>query len=264
MTIDSSVTLHDVKRIAPSFFGASRYKSEMTYEDPAVQALRRLAYQCGGVRAIADAIDANWQSLDQIVKGVKLPSGAPRGVGAQLRRKLSERYPGWLTQTWDATDSATSKVLSLPVTTHEQTDIVIPQFETGGAMGHGLVLREQPGIIKQWTVSESWLQQNVHRVTSPRNLAIVTGFGPSMQPVFNPGDPLLVDTGVKRADSDGVYFFRVGDEGFVKQIQRIPTESGLILRAKSYNTLYDPFDITSGMDFEVFGRVVKVWKGEEF
>lgn len=236
----------------------------MTYEDPAVQALRRLAIQCGGVRTIAEAIEANWQTLDQIVKGVKLPSGAPRGVGAQLRRKLSERYPGWLTQTWEAEDSTSSKVLSLPVTNRELTDIVIPQFETGGAMGHGLVLREQPGIIKQWTVSESWLQQNVHRVTSHRNLAIVTGFGPSMQPVFNPGDPLLVDTGVKRADSDGVYFFRVADEGFVKQIQRIPTENGLILRAKSYNTLYDPFDITAGMDFEVFGRVVKVWKGEEF
>ncbi len=156
------------------------------------------------------------------------------------------------------------KVLSLPATIADKSDVVIPQFETGGAMGHGLVLREQPGIIKQWTVSESWLQQNVHRVTSPRNLAIVTGFGPSMRPVFNPGDPLLVDTGVKRVDSEGVYFFRVGDEGFVKQIQRIPTEDGLILRAKSYNTLYDPFDITKGMDFEVFGRVVKVWKGEEF
>jgi phage repressor protein C with HTH and peptisase S24 domain len=50
----------------------------------------------------------------------------------------------------------------------------------------------------------------------------------------------------------------------VKQLQRIPTSHGLILRAKSYNTLYDPFDISEGMDFQVFARVVKVWKGEEF
>jgi len=146
----------------------------------------------------------------------------------------------------------------------EAEGVKILQFDTGGAMGHGVVLRDQPGVIKSWTVSDSWLQQNVHRITGAKNLSIVTGFGPSMQPLFNPGDPLLVDRGVMRVDVDGVYFFRVGQEGFVKQLQRIPTANGLVIRAKSYNTLYDPFDITEGMDFEVFGRVVKVWKGEEF
>lgn len=146
----------------------------------------------------------------------------------------------------------------------ETEGIKILQFDTGGAMGHGVVLRDQPGVIKSWTVSDSWLQQNVHRISSAKNLCIVTGFGPSMQPLFNPGDPLLVDRGAIRVDVDGVYFFRVGQEGFVKQLQRIPTANGLVIRAKSYNTLYDPFDISEGMDFEVFGRVVKVWRGEEF
>lgn len=148
--------------------------------------------------------------------------------------------------------------------TQDPPGVTIPQFDTGGSMGHGLLLRDQPGVIRSWTVSDEWLQQNVHRISSPKNLAIVTGFGPSMTPLFNPGDPLLVDRGVAKVDIDGVYFFRVGDEGFVKQVQRIPTAAGLILRAKSYNTLYDPFDIVKGMDFEVFGRIVKVWKGEDF
>lgn len=147
---------------------------------------------------------------------------------------------------------------------NESSDVVIRQFETGGSMGRGLVLAEQPGVIKEWRVSDRWAHENVHRITSTKNLAIVTGFGPSMQPLFNPGDPLLVDRGITRADVDGIYFFRVGEEGFVKQLQRIPTSHGLILRAKSYNTLYDPFDISEGMDFQVFARVVKVWKGEEF
>lgn len=153
---------------------------------------------------------------------------------------------------------------SIPAVLADASDVVIPQYETGGSMGRGVVLAEQPGVIKEWRVSAQWAQQNIHRITSAKNLAIVTGFGPSMQPLFNPGDPLLVDRGISRADVDGIYFFRVGEEGFVKQIQRIPSENGLILRAKSYNPLYDPFDITKGMDFEVFARVVKVWRGEEF
>lgn len=160
--------------------------------------------------------------------------------------------------------SEQTAISAMPSAKVEAGDVVIPQFETGGSMGTGVVLADQPGVIKEWRVSEQWAQQNIHRITSIKNLAIVTGFGPSMQPLFNPGDPLLVDRGVTRADVDGIYFFRVGEEGFVKQLQRIPTAAGLVLRAKSYNTLYDPFDITPGMDFEVFARVVKVWKGEEF
>ena len=140
----------------------------------------------------------------------------------------------------------------------------INQFDTGGSMGRGVVLRDQPGVIKSWTVSDSWLQQNVHRVTAPQNLCIVTGFGPSMQPLYNPGDPLLVDTGITRVDVDAVYFFRIGEEGFIKQVQRLYVGEVLTLRAKSYNQMYDPFDIPQNGDFEVFGRVVKVWKGEEF
>ena len=140
----------------------------------------------------------------------------------------------------------------------------INQFDTGGSMGRGVVLRDQPGVIKSWTVSDSWLQQNVHRVTAPQNLCIVTGFGPSMQPLYNPGDPLLVDRGITRVDVDAVYFFRIGEEGFIKQVQRLYVGEVLTLRAKSYNQMYDPFDIPQNGDFEVFGRVVKVWKGEEF
>lgn len=143
-------------------------------------------------------------------------------------------------------------------------DMTIPQFETGGSMGSGVVLQDQPGVIRRWVVSPEWVQQNVHRITSAANLAIVTGFGDSMRPLYNPGDPLLVDRGITRADVDGIYFFRVGEEGYVKRLQRIPSADGTIIRAKSDNTRYDPFDIVKGMDFEVFGRVVKAWRGEDF
>ena len=84
-----------------------------------------------------------------------------------------------------------------------------------------------------------------------------------MKPKYNPGDPLLLDRGVNSVDSDGVFFFRVGKQGFIKQLQRIPTEAGLVIRAKSMNADYDPFDITERMDFEVFGKVLTIWKSEQ-
>lgn len=195
-----------------------------------------------------------------------------KSFGEKVARRMEQSFdptkaPGWL----DSIDSPASlkdthgtKIASEPQTQSKAGDITISQYETGGSMGRGVLLPDQPGVIKEWKVSERWVQMNVQRITSARNLAIVTGFGPSMQPLFNPGDPLLLDRGITCVDTDGIYFFRVGTEGFVKQLQRIPTVNGLLLRAKSYNTLYDPFDIVDGMDFEVFGRVVKVWRGEDF
>lgn len=144
-------------------------------------------------------------------------------------------------------------------------DIVqIPRFDTGGAMGHGLELRDQPGIIETLRVNNEWISKNLKNYTSVKNLCVVTGFGDSMRPMFNPGDPLIVDTGVRVVEFDAVYFFRVGNEGFIKRLQRIPTEQGLLIRAKSENPSYDTWDITTKMDFEVFARILKVWRSEDF
>lgn len=141
---------------------------------------------------------------------------------------------------------------------------VIRQYDSGGSMGHGLVMPDQPGVIENWSVTSEWLNKNIKAHTGIQNLCIVTGFGPSMQPMFNPGDPLLVDTGVKSVIADGIYFFRVGKEGFIKQLQKIPVVGGIKYVAKSKNKDFDPFEITDDMDFEVLGKVVRVWCGRDF
>ncbi len=57
--------------------------------------------------------------------------------------------------------------------------------------------------------------------------------------------------------------FRVGRHGFIKQLQRITTEDGLVIRAKSFNKDDDAFDIIARMDFQVFGQNLTVWKSEQ-
>lgn len=151
----------------------------------------------------------------------------------------------------------------------EPPDYVIAQYdETGGSMGHGFNLTDNPpGHIRSWRVTHEWLRINVPSHTGVKNLAIVTGFGPSMKPMFNPGDPLLVDTGVKVVDHEGVYFFRVGDEGFIKLIQRVPEFDGpgVRLRVISKNPDFPPYDISpKNPHFEVLGKVLTVWRSEQF
>lgn len=140
-------------------------------------------------------------------------------------------------------------------------ELVIEQFDTGGSMGSGLLLRDQPGEIRGWTVSQEWLSKNIKSHSGAANLCIVTGFGDSMKGMFNSGDPLVIDRGVSTVEGDAVYFFRVDNEGFIKRLQRVPGKGLVVL---SENKKYESWVIDKSMDFQVFGRVVKAWQGEDF
>jgi phage repressor protein C with HTH and peptisase S24 domain len=147
-----------------------------------------------------------------------------------------------------------------PEESSQVPSVLIQQYDAGGSMGGGIDLPDQPGIIQNLKVSREWLESNVRNCTSAKNLCIVTGFGDSMRPLFNPGDPLLLDRGVMGVEVDAVYFFRIGREGFIKRLQRVPG-NGLI--AISENKAYKEWTITKDMDFEVFGRILKAWKSED-
>jgi len=144
--------------------------------------------------------------------------------------------------------------------------VTIARYPTGGTMGNGgVMLNDEVGAIESWQVSKRWVSENIRNYTAAENLCIVTGYGDSMRPTFNPGDPLIIDRGVKTVEFDAVYFFRIDSQGYIKRLQRIPTANGLVLSAISDNRkAYDSFPITEDMNFEVIGRVLQIWRREDF
>jgi len=200
-----------------------------------------------GYRAVAATTGLNEEYVYQLYKGRKtnISSAAAKTIA---RAYSNGRPSGWFDGLMNATD-----VLVADVTLH--------QYNTGGSMGNGLKLVDQPGTIKSWNVDKEWIRMNVKHHTSDENLCIVTGFGDSMLGMYNPGDPLLVDKGVTSCEYDGVYFFRVGDEGFIKRLQRIPGEGLLVI---SENPRYRDWTIKQGADFAVLAKVLKVWESKQF
>lgn len=201
-------------------------------------------------------------------------TGKPRGMRKETARRIEaafERAQGWLdidhaedgSTARRAREAVTPVTLSTAVQSAKSDNaVIIKHYDTGGAMGDGgVILRDQPGLIESWTVTPEWIQKNIRNCTAAANLCVVTGFGDSMRPLYEPGDPLIVDTGVKSVDFDGIYFFRVGNEGFIKRLQRIPGE-GIV--AISENKAYRDWTIKADMDFEVFGRIVKAWRSENY
>lgn len=215
---------------------------------------------------LARLVDAH--GLTAVGKRMRKPASQINDMLAG-RKSFGEKVARAMEREWDAScpvgwldrDDDPAPVLTLLSNRSDENNISIPQFETGGAMGAGLELRDQPGVIQSWRVSPEWLQKNVKGYSAAANLCIVTGFGDSMRPMFNPGDPLLVDTAVRTVEGDAVYFFRVEREGFIKRLQRIPGQG---LTALSENKAYREWVIHPDMDFEVFGRVLKVWRSEDF
>lgn len=214
-------------------------------------ALTKLVTKVGGQSRLADMIEVNPSYISRML--YEDGKAGKKRIGEDMVDKLNSVFKGWL----EDDDYSQKKIKS-----SYDEDLTINQFcDVGGAMGGGLILRGESGQIKGWKVTPEWINKNVPSNTGNKNLAIVTGFGDSMRGMFNSGDPLLIDTGVKSLEYDGVYFFRIADEGFIKTLQRIP---GNGIRVISENKKYETWTITKDMDFEIFGRVLKVWKSEEF
>lgn len=249
-----------------------------------------LEQEFGGIAALANATGMSYTQCRNYRDGVPdSKTGKIRGMRKETAAKFERaggKPPGWLDQlhsevaiSSDGADASTSaksgrrisseasmsKLAVVSQLVPRNDSFYIPQYAAAGAMGAGLVLPDQPGVIHNWQVNREWLDKNARGHSGVKNLCIVTGFGDSMRPMFNPGDPLLVDQGIKTVSADGVYFFRIRDEGFIKRLQRIPTATGMNYRAKSENSKnYDDWSITEDMDFEVLGKVIRVWCGTDF
>jgi DNA polymerase V len=76
--------------------------------------------------------------------------------------------------------------------------------------------------------------------------------GDSMEPRIHSGELLVVDRMVETKDGD-VVVARLGHEFTVK---RLHTEEDGSIWLVSENHSYEPIQVTEGMDFEVWGRVM--------
>ena len=227
-----------------------------------------------GRKALAEAIGRSVQAVGDVINGKSKAFTAENNAKAAEFLKVNSF---WLATGDGSMVSDTQPTAHPAPAPHEAPsdalgappDLVITEFDTGGGMDTTgrLLLDDQPGTIKSWRVTHEWLRLNVPTHTGIRNLCIVTGFGPSMRPMFNPGDPLLVDTGVKTVTHEGVYFFRVGDEGYIKMIQRVPDPhgDGVMLNIISKNPDYPPYPMSPrNPHFEVLGKVLTVWRSEQY
>lgn len=139
--------------------------------------------------------------------------------------------------------------------------IEIPHLDISASMGHGASQPDSVDVIQRMTVSTDFLRQTVN-FSNPEKLALITGYGDSMEGTFNDGDLLLVDRGVSEIKIDAVYVLALSDELYIKRLQRRPDGTFLMI---SDNRKYDPIHIseTELQRFQVLGRVLLAWNARK-
>ncbi|PRB80512.1 XRE family transcriptional regulator [Pseudomonas sp. MYb185] len=140
-------------------------------------------------------------------------------------------------------------------------EIDIPHYDVRAAMGTGQVLpSDYIETIRHVTISLDFMRSQGISCTQPDNLAMITGFGESMNKTFKSGDPLIIDQGIKTVTTDGVYLFSLSGALMVKRLQILPNG----VRVLSDNEAYPPYEVT-GKDLDnliIHARVLLAWRSQ--
>lgn len=151
-----------------------------------------------------------------------------------------------------------SNVVAADFSRNRADMVDIPRLDVAGSMGLGIARPDDhEDVIDRLRVSTAWLRRNIN-ATSHASLAVITGYGDSMEGTFSDGDLLLVDRGITDIKIDAVYVLALNGELYIKRLQRRPDGTILML---SDNEKYKPYEIKDGeLDrFEVLGRVLLAW-----
>ncbi|BAP44425.1 XRE family transcriptional regulator [Pseudomonas sp. 21LCFQ02] len=103
-------------------------------------------------------------------------------------------------------------------------EIVIRQYDIRGSMGHGQIPPDYKEVIRNLIISEDVLREKGVTYTSRHSLAMITGWGQSMEGTINDKDPVIVDRGVNEFIGDGVYVITWHDMLYIKRLQVFDAE----------------------------------------
>lgn len=116
----------------------------------------------------------------------------------------------------------------------------VQQLDVEAGMGGETINDDYPEVIKSMDFTPSYIRSVVGFVPPPGRLVLVTGRGDSMIPIIQPGETLMVDTGITAFDGDGIYLINTGNGHQVKGLQ---DRGDAIYVVSANTTLYPSFPL---------------------
>jgi phage repressor protein C with HTH and peptisase S24 domain len=148
---------------------------------------------------------------------------------------------------------------SIPTEQEESSDqegyVFVPKYDVQVSAGQvSLIHSEQ--IVSHLAFQENWIRQELG--IDPNHIVLIQAVGDSMNPTFNAGALLLVNTKVNEIKNDSIYVINRDDELIVKRIQDLWNGQ---IKIKSDNPKYEPLIIQKTDALKIVGEVV--WVGQK-
>lgn len=140
--------------------------------------------------------------------------------------------------------------------------VVIPELDVNAAAGYGELDPYSDRWDTEQQIGEWHLPSDVLKgqTTSPmEKLAVIRVRGDSMEPIFRPGDRVLVDTYDRLPSPPGIFVVTDGFNLVIKRVEMIANSNPPMMRIKSANPEYEPYEQLYE-DNIVKGRVMGNWK----
>lgn len=118
----------------------------------------------------------------------------------------------------------------------------VEQLEATAGMGDGVENSDFPEVIRAIDFEPSYIRSIVGFLPAPGRLRLISGNGDSMMPTIQPGDAVVVDTGITSFDGDGIYLINMGNGHQIKRL----VDRGVIHVSSENKSYGDPFPIPEG------------------
>lgn len=210
--------------------------------------------------------DADLLNLETAAEAPSAPAESAADAVLKMLAKHGKGLPDEARQMIISAAKETPKPSSSNVITHDFSglrarpeEILIPQYDVRGAMGHGQVPADYNEAIRNLVIREDVLREKGVSYTSPEALAMITGWGQSMEGTINDKDPVIVDRGVNEFIGEGVYVLTWHDLLYIKRVQQKDADHFWLISDNPKNK-----DLEARIeDVTIHAKVLLVWNARK-
>jgi transcriptional regulator with XRE-family HTH domain len=189
---------------------------------------------------LADQVDSTAQQIGRLEKG---------------ERRLTT---DWMEKIAHALDVLPEDLMS----SNHGERVVIPEINMNTIAGdkskktHANSVAEADNILSEWSLPRQLL---ANQVGADGTMRIIQVMGDSMQPEFNPGDRVMVNTTDRTPSPPGVFVLWDGFGLIIKRCEMVPHSKPARAILSSANTNYATYEMEIS-ELEIQGRVVGKWQ----
>lgn len=204
-----------------------------------------------GPTDIGNALGISSQAVSQWLSGKTHPTG-----------KRLKDLAAFLGTSWEALHAEKGLGSVVPTITHSPSShVTIPEYDVVTSAGPGAIpelCSPEDGLrpAEHWKIPRTYIAAFTEE---PDKLAIIRVAGDSMEPEYQAGDRVLIDTAHRIPSPPGIYVLWDGFGLVLKRLELLPgMEEPRRVRIMSINPAYSSYELTLE-EISINGRVIGKW-----